>query len=111
MDAIGAIRKSLAQKPGGIIRFGYHYARSIHKFVQPDLELSRRENVVGMRGKTESDRKKLADPESSARSHACEMSVHMIDPHCLQSQTNVDRLAKSEKIRAATPFIQGGDNV
>src|SRR4029077_13867170 len=111
MDAISAMRKSLAQKARGIIRFGYDHARSIHKFIQSDFELPRRKNVVGVRGKTERDRKKLVYPKSSARSHAREMSVHMIYPHCLQAQTNVDRLVKPKEIGAAVPLIQGGDNV
>src|SRR6185503_4675059 len=71
----------------------------------------RRENVIRVRGKTESDRKKLVYPKSSARSHTGEMSVHMIDPHLPQAQTNVDRLIKPKEISAASPFIQGGENV
>src|SRR4029079_10888058 len=35
----------------------------------------------------------------------------MIDPHFLQAQTNVDGLIEPKKIGAATPFIEGGDNV
>src|SRR6186713_1475010 len=111
MNVIGAMRKSIAQKTGGVICFGYDYACCTHKFVQCDLELSRRKNVVRVRGKTESDRKKLVYPKSSARSHASEMSVHVIDPHCLQAQTNVNRLVKPKKIGAAIPFIQDGDNL
>src|SRR5215208_6643193 len=107
MDAISAMRKLVAQKPRRVIRFGYDYARSIHKFIQPDFELPRRENVVRVRGKTESDRKKFVYPKGGARSHACEMSVHMIDPHLPQAHTNVDRLVEPKKIGAAIPFIQG----
>src|SRR5205085_4534391 len=80
-------------------------------FIQSDFELPRGENVVRVCGKTESDRKKLVYPESSARSHAGEMGVHTIDPHLLQAQTNIDRLVKPKEIGAAIPFIQGGDNV
>ena len=105
MDAISAMRELVAQKARGVIRFGYDCARFIHKFIQSDFELPRRENVVGVRGKTESDRKKLVYPKSSACSHAGEMSVHMIYLHCPQAQTNVDRLVKPKEIVAATPFI------
>src|SRR4029077_21082251 len=97
MDAIAAMRESLAQEARCIIRFGYDHARSIHKFIQSDFELPRGEDVVRVRGKTESDRKKLVDPESSARSHAGEMSVHVIDPHCPQAQSNVERLVESKE--------------
>ena len=86
------MRESLAQKARGIVRFGDDCARGIDKFIQSDFELPRRENVVRVRGKTESDRKKFVDPESGARSHAGEMSVHMIDPHFSQAQSNVDGL-------------------
>ena len=101
MDAISAMRESLAQKARGVIRFGDDCARCIHKFIQSDFELPRRENVVRVRGKTESDRKKLVYPKSSARSHAGEMRVNMIDPHFLQAQTNVDRLIEPKEIGAA----------
>src|SRR5438094_10258647 len=111
MDAISAMRESVAQKARGVIRFGDDYARSIDEFIQSDFELPRRENVVRVGGKTESDRKKLVYPKSSARSHAGEMSVHMIDSHLPQAQTNVDRLVEPKEIGAAIPFIQGGDNV
>src|SRR4029077_11187902 len=111
MDAISAMRELVAQKARGVIRFGYDHARSIHKFIQSDFELPRSENVVRVRGKTESDRKKLVYPKSSACSHSGEMSVHMIYLHCPQAQTNVDRLVKPKEIGAATTFIQGSDNV
>jgi hypothetical protein len=64
-----------------------------------------------VRGKTESDREKFIDPESRARSHAGEMSVHMTDPHFPQAQPNIDRLVKPKEIRAASPFIQGVHDV
>src|SRR5205814_2796050 len=111
VDAISAIRESVAQKARGVIRFGDDRTRRIAKFIQSDFKLPRRENVVCVRGKTESDRKKSIDPESSAGSHAGEMRVHMIDPHFSQAQTNVDRLVKAKEIGAAAPFIQSGDNV
>src|SRR5262245_31588930 len=105
------MRESLAQKARGVICFGDDCARCIDKFIESDLELSRRENVVCVRGKTESDRKKFIDPESSSRSHAGKVRVHMINPHFLQAEANVDGLVQSKKIRAAPPFIQGGDSV
>src|SRR5207247_5905426 len=111
VDAISAMRESVAQKARGVIRFGYDRTRCINKFVQSDFELPRRENVVRVRGKTESDRKKLVYPESSARSHAGEMGVNMIDPNLLQAQTNVDRMVKTKEIGAVITFIPGGANV
>ena len=111
VDAISAMQESLAQKTRSVIRFGNDCARCIDEFIQSDFELPRRENVVRVRGKTESDREKFVDPESSARSHAGEMSVHMIDPHCLQAQANVNRLVKPKKIGTAAPFIQGRDDL
>src|SRR5258708_25624323 len=111
MDGISAMRELVAQKARGVIRFRDDRARCIDKFIQSDFELPRRENVVRVRGKTESDRKKLVYPENSTRSHAGEMSVHMIDPHLPQAQTNVDRLVKPKEIGAAIPFIQGCHHV
>src|SRR5262249_13534903 len=104
------MRESLAQKARGVICFGHDCARCIDKFIKSDLELSRRENVVCVRGKTESDRKKFIDPESSSRSHAGEVRVHMINPHFLQAEANIDGLVEPKKIRAAPPFIEGADN-
>src|ERR1044071_5460683 len=111
MDAISARRELLAQKARSVIRFGDDYARLIHKLIQSDFELPRRKNVIRVRGKTESDRKKFVYPESRTRSHSGEMSVHMIDPHCLQPQTNVDRLVKPKEIGSASPLIQSGDDL
>ena len=105
------MRESLAQEARSVIRFGYDHARFIHKFIQSDFELPRRENVVRVRGKTEIDRKKLVYPKSSSRSHTGEMSVQMIDPHCLQAQTNVYRLVEPKEIGAASPFIKSGNNI
>src|SRR5262249_45583613 len=100
-----------AQKARGVICFGDDCARCIDKFIQSDFKLLGRENVVGVRGKTKTDREKFVNPESSARSHAGEMSVQMLDPHLSQAQSNVDRLVEAKEVREASPFIQGGDNV
>src|SRR5262245_3715238 len=105
MDAIPSMRESLAQKARCIICFGHDCPRCIDQLIESDFELSRRENVVCVRGKAESDRKKLIYPESSTRRHAGEMRVHMIDPHFLQAQSNVDRLVEPKEIGAAPPFI------
>src|SRR6185369_6825772 len=86
-------------------------SRFIDKFIKSNFEMPRSENIVRMRGKTESDRKKIVYPKSSARSHAGEMSVHVTDPHLAQAQSNVDRLIKPKEIGATTPFIQGSDNI
>ena len=95
----------LAQKARSVIRFGYDRARFVDKFIQSDFELPRGKNVVRVRGKTKSDRKKSVYPKSSARSHASEMSVHMINPYCPQAKTNVDRLVKPKEIGASPPVI------
>src|SRR5262249_47939554 len=100
MDAISAMREPLEQKFGGIIRFRDGCARGIDKLIQRDFELPRYENIVRVRSKTESDLKKIVDPESGTRSHAGEMSVHMIDPHLSQAQPNVNRLVEPQEIGA-----------
>src|SRR5205823_12407920 len=105
------MRESLAQKARGVIRFGDDCARSIDKFIQCDFELPRRENVVRVRGKTESNGKKSGDPESSTRSHTGEMSMHMIDPHFAQAQSTINRLVEPKEIGPASPCIQGRHNV
>ena len=69
--------KRSLQKFFGVIGLGNDYARCIDKFVQTDLEISRRKNVIGMRGKAESDWEELADPEGSARGHSSEVRVNM----------------------------------
>src|SRR6478735_4165645 len=111
MYAISAMSELVAQKARCVIRFGYDHARFIHKFIQSDFELPRRENVVGVRGETESDREKLVYPKSSACSHAGEMSGHMIYLLCPKAQTNVERLEKPKETAGAAPFTRGGENV
>src|SRR5262245_50811374 len=64
VDAISAMRESLTQKAQGVIRFSDDRARCINKFIQSDFELSRRKNIVRVRGETETDGKKLVNPES-----------------------------------------------
>src|SRR5436309_16087530 len=108
VDAISAMREWLAQKARGVIRFGNDCACCIDKFIQSDFELPRSENVVRMRGKTETDWKKFPDPESGARSHTSEMSVHSVDPRFPQAKSNVNGLVEAKEIGAAPPFIQGG---
>ena len=110
MNAIGAIGEALLQKPFRVISFGNDHARCIDKLIQTNFKLSRRKNIVGVRGKTERDREKPGDPESGARGHSCEMRVHMMNPHLLQAQADVSRLIQSKKIGAPAPFIERGDN-
>ena len=39
------------------------------------------------------------------------MCVYMLDPHFPQPQTNINRLIQPKEIRAATPFIQRGNDI
>ena len=72
--------------------------------------MPRRENVVGVRGKTKRHRKKSVDPESGARSHSREMCMNMADAQFLQAQPDINSLIKPKKIGAPTPVIECSDN-
>src|SRR5712692_4304907 len=110
MNSIRSIREVLAQEFSSVIGLGNDYTRSIDKFVQTDLELARRENVVGMGGKAESDWEKSADPKSGARGHPSEVCVNVTNPHFSQAQSDINRLIETEKIGAAAPLIESADN-
>src|SRR5205823_13072537 len=71
-DASGAFRDAFLQKLLRIIARSDDYARCIDKLIKPDLEVSRCENVVRVRGKAEGQREKFVDPESCARCHRSE---------------------------------------
>jgi hypothetical protein len=110
MHAIGALPEALLQKFLGIIAYRDDYVRSIDKLIRPNLEVSRRENVIRVRGEAESDWEKFVDPESRARCHSHEVGVNMAYPHFPEAQSNVNSLIEPKKIRAATPFIQRSDD-
>ena len=80
MDSIAAFRETFPKKFLREIGFGDNYACRADKFIQADLEILRRKNVVGVRGEAESDWKKSGDPKSRARSHAGKMCMNMADP-------------------------------
>src|SRR5438034_5596771 len=110
MNSIRSTWEVLAQEFFRIIGFGNDYTRCIDKFVQTDLEISRRENIIGMSGKAESDWEKPADPKSGARGHSSEVRVNVTNPHFLQTQSDINCLIKTEKISAAPPFIENSDD-
>src|SRR5207249_2814191 len=93
-----------------VIRFSNYYARCPNHFVQADLKLTWRKNVIGVRGKAKSDWKKFGDPESCARCHASEVRMNMTDPRLLQAQPDMNSLIKAQKIRATAPLIESSDN-
>src|SRR5213595_2963710 len=111
MNSIRAIRKALLQKFLCVIRFGNNYTRCIKEFIEPNLKISGRENIVGMRGKAKSNSKKSVHPESGARGHSSKVRVDMTNPHFLQSQSNIDRLIEPKKIGAPAPLIESADNL
>src|SRR4029453_4838929 len=111
MNSICAIWEALTQKSFCVIGFGHDKRGCVNQLVQTDLKISRRENVVGVRGKAETDREKSADPESSAGSHSGEVRVHMANPNFLQAQSNITSLIKAKKMPAAPPLIESSDNL
>ena len=110
INAIRAIWESLSQESRGVIGHGNDYARCIDKLIEPNLEISRRKNVVGVCGKTKCDWKKSGDPESRARRHSREVRVNMANPHFSQAQADIYGLVKAQKIGAAVPFIESTDD-
>src|SRR5206468_10618420 len=105
VDAISALWKSLTQELRRVISFGDDYTRCIDELIQADFELSRRKNIICVRGKTKRDRKKSVNPPSRARGHTGEMRMHLANPHFTQAYSNVNRLVKSEEISASPPFL------
>src|SRR6202171_3951938 len=64
MNSVRPIRKPPSQKLCRIIGFGNDQAGGIYKFIEADLEVSGRENVVRGGGKAEANAKKTVDPKS-----------------------------------------------
>ena len=85
MDSISAIWKTFLQKFLRVIGLSDNHARRINKLVQTDLEIPRRENVVGVCGKAETDWKESLDPKSGPRCHSREVRVNMTNLHFLQA--------------------------
>jgi hypothetical protein len=110
MDSIRALGETLLQKFLRVIGLGADYTRCIDKLVQTNLEISRRENIIGVSGKAESDWEKSADPKSGARGYSSEVCVNVTNPDFLQAQSDISCLIKTEKIGAPPPLIQCGDN-
>src|SRR6266700_7295794 len=110
MNLILAIWEALAQEFFRVIGLGNDCTRCIDKFVQTDLEISRRKNIIGVGGKAESDWEEFADPESSARGHSSEVCVNVTNPYFLQAQSDINCLIKTEEICAAPPFIENSDD-
>ena len=77
MNAIRPIWKTPSQKLCRIIGFGNDQAGGIDKFIEADLEISWRENVVRVRGKAEANPKKLVDPKSGPRSEAGKVRLEL----------------------------------
>ena len=110
MNSIRAIWKTLLQKFPCVIGLRNDYTRCIDKFIQTGLEISRRENIIGVGGKAESDWEKFVDPESSARGHSGEVCVNVMNPHFLQAQSDISCLIKAEKIGTPAPLIESSNN-
>ena len=109
-DPSGAFWETLLQKLFRIITDSDDHSRRIDELNKPDLEVPRCENVVGVRGEAESDRKKFVDPESRARCHAHEVRVNVADPHFPKAQSDINSLIEPKKIGAPTPLIQSIDD-
>ncbi len=75
MDPVSPIWKALFQKLCCVVGLGNDGMRGIDKFIETDLEASRRENVVCVRGKAEIDAEELVDPTSGARGETGEVRV------------------------------------
>ena len=111
MNSIPATWEALAQEFFRVIGLGNDDTRCIDKFVQTDLEISRRENIIGVGSKAESDWEEFADPESSARGHSSEVCVNVTNPDFLQAQSDINCLIKTEKIGTPAPLIESADNL
>src|SRR5438045_5355674 len=110
MNSIRAIRKALLQKFLCVIRFGNNYTRCIKEFIEPNLKISGRENIVGMRGKAKSNSKKSVHPKSGASGHSSKVRVNMTNPHFLQSQSKIDSMIEPQKISAPAPILHTPDH-
>src|SRR5712692_5791023 len=111
MDSVRAIGKALFQKLCCVIGLGNDGARGIEKFIETDLEVSRRENVVCVRGKAEIDAEELVDPTSGARGETGEVRVDVANSEIGQAQPNINRLIKTKKIGSPFPFIKRGNDL
>src|SRR5215471_8017430 len=111
MDPIGAFRETFSQELLRVIGLRNDYARCANKFVQIDLEISGRKNIVGVSSQTKSDWEKFRDPESGACRHSSEVCMDAVDAGLSQAQSDINSLIKSEKIGAPTPFIESSNNL
>src|SRR5207249_10637032 len=110
-NPIRPLRETFLQKFLRVIGLCDASTRWTDKLVQPDLEISRRENIVGVSGKAESEWEKSADPKSGARGHSSEVCVNVTNPDFLQAQSDISCLIKTEKIGTPAPLIDSADNL
>ncbi len=85
MDSVRPIWKAFFQKLRRVVGLGNDCARGIDKFIETDLEVSWRENVVCVRGKAEIDAEKLVDPKSGAGGETGEVRVNMVNSEIAQA--------------------------
>ena len=111
MNSIRPIWKTPSQKLCRIIGFGNDQAGGIDKFIEADLEVSWRENVVRVRGKAEANAKKLVDPKSGPRGEAGKVRVDMVNPAFSQPDSHINGLVETKKIGMSPPFIKGGNDL
>src|SRR5262245_34435864 len=97
MDPIGALRETFSQELLRVIGFCNDYARCANKFVQTDLEISWRKNIVGVSSQTKSDWKKFRDPESGACRHTSEVCMDVVDAGLSQAQSDTNSLISRRK--------------
>ena len=64
-------------------------------FGEPDLEIGRNKNIVGVNSKTVIDPKEFPDPEHGSGGHAREMSMDMPDAAFLEPRSYVSRLMET----------------
>src|SRR3984893_13881553 len=105
------IWKTPSQKLCRIIGFGNDQAGGIYKFIEADLEVSWRENVVRVRGKAEANANKLVDPKSGPCGEAGNARVDMLDPAFSQPDSHINGLVETKKSGPSPPFIERGNDL
>src|SRR5207237_5734649 len=79
VDPLRCLGKSFTNIIRSEVAHGNDRAGREENFIEPDLEIIRRKNIVGMNGDAVGNAKKFADPESCSCRHSGEMRVHMRD--------------------------------
>src|ERR1700686_537265 len=111
MNSVRPIRKTPSQKLCRIIGLGNDQAGGIYKFIEADLEVSWRENVVRVRGKAEANAKKLVDPKSGPCGEAGKVRVDMLDPAFSQPDSHINGLVETKEIGTSPPFLERGNDL